>query len=156
MTIRKSTRPIPKSLLPLSPGVQEVLRRFDQSDGEQPPKLTDCNVTIRDLVTVFWNSRAIALEDRKLRLKNEKDREEFQILRAVEEWHSCAIRERFVLALLERMFRIGGSSRLYSHSIIENFLVQADTSVVLRQIAVTQISSEEYSNSFEKYLGFAT
>jgi hypothetical protein len=86
-------------------------------------------------------------------LKNEKDRQAFQILHASMSWHIRAIREQFVLALLERVFRTGGSSRFYSHAIIENFFGRGDTFVFFSQINVMTIGWEECSEFFHEYSG---
>ncbi len=153
MTIRKSTRPIPNFLLLLSPDFQQMIRQVDDSDNE--PRPIGYSVTIRDLLTVFGNSRAIAAEARKLQLKNEKDREEFEVLHKSMSRHTRATVKCFVLALLERAFAAGGSWRLYSHAVVDSFLAQADTFVCITQIAVTEIGWEEYREFFDRYLGFA-
>lgn len=142
-------------LLPLSANVQEIIRQTDKAGLGL--LYIGGTLSIRDLLSVMRISRVMTREACNLELANNKDLEEFEILRGAMAATTRIIREEFCLALIERVVRTvrTGENRSFicSHAVIASFLLQADLLSDLLQISTVAGSSDEPID-FDHYLGF--
>ena len=114
------------SLRPLSPNTVEIITRIENAHLQCSDQLG--KVSLKELFDALRNFRDLAHEADIMRLEDERNAEEFEILHAVHSKNGRDMSVRLLLALLEKVVNAvtGSTSQLYAYATLSSYSREVD------------------------------